>query len=66
MGEHFFGIWGLLIAVPLSHYLFHHVILKKPVPLRRSRRTGAFPVPGGEDDSGVVDAPSLHDPLSKG
>ncbi len=29
VGEHFFGIWGLLLGVPVSVYIFRHVILKK-------------------------------------
>jgi predicted PurR-regulated permease PerM len=64
-GEHFFGIWGLLIAVPLVHYLFNHVILKQPVPERRLKRTGAIPVVRECDESGVTDAPPSEDPLSK-
>jgi predicted PurR-regulated permease PerM len=29
VGEHFFGIWGLLLGVPVCVYIFRYVILKK-------------------------------------
>ena len=38
VGEHFFGIWGLLLGVPVCVYIFRYVILRKdeapgsPVP----------------------------------
>lgn len=32
IGEHFFGVWGLLLAVPVTVYLLRHVILGEPVP----------------------------------
>jgi len=31
VGEHFFGVWGLLLGVPVCVYIFRHVILKKEV-----------------------------------
>jgi predicted PurR-regulated permease PerM len=49
VGEHFFGVWGLLIGVPLSHYLFNHVVLRKPLPERRPRRTQVIPVQSEPD-----------------
>ncbi len=32
VGEHFFGVWGLLLGVPLSVYVFRYVILRKDAP----------------------------------
>ena len=32
IGEHFFGLWGLLLGVPVAVYLFRVVILKEPIP----------------------------------
>ena len=58
VGEHFFGIWGLLIAVPLFHYMFNHVILKKPIPERGTRVVGDVPARPGPDDSGVQEVPA--------
>ncbi len=53
IGEHFFGVWGLLIGVPLCHYLFNHVILKKPFPERRRRKTGEIAIlPDSQADEG--------------
>jgi predicted PurR-regulated permease PerM len=30
VGEHFFGVWGLLLGVPVTVYIFRFVILKTP------------------------------------
>lgn len=30
VGEHFFGVWGLLLGVPVSVYIFRFVILRDP------------------------------------
>ncbi|MBU0754433.1 MAG: AI-2E family transporter [Planctomycetes bacterium] len=30
VGEHFFGVWGLLLGVPVTVYIFRFVILKAP------------------------------------
>ena len=32
IGEHFFGLWGLLLGVPVAVYLMRVVILKEPIP----------------------------------
>jgi predicted PurR-regulated permease PerM len=32
IGEHFFGIWGLLLGVPVAVYLIRVVILKEAIP----------------------------------
>lgn len=32
IGEHFFGVWGLLLAVPVTVYLVRYVILGEPLP----------------------------------
>lgn len=32
IGEHFFGVWGLLLGVPVAVYLIRVVILKLPIP----------------------------------
>ncbi len=32
IGEHFFGIWGLLLGVPIAVYLIRVVILKEAIP----------------------------------
>ena len=32
VGEHFFGIWGLLLGVPVAVYLIRVVILKEAIP----------------------------------
>jgi len=32
VGEHFFGVWGLLLGVPLCVYVFRYVILRKDAP----------------------------------
>jgi predicted PurR-regulated permease PerM len=32
IGEHFFGIWGLLLGVPVCVYLFRYAILDMPFP----------------------------------
>ncbi|TWU29664.1 AI-2E family transporter [Bythopirellula polymerisocia] len=32
IGEHFFGLWGLLLGVPVAVYLIRVVILKEPIP----------------------------------
>jgi predicted PurR-regulated permease PerM len=32
IGEHFFGVWGLLLGVPVAVYLIRVVILKEPIP----------------------------------
>ncbi len=31
IGEHFFGLWGLLLGVPVAVYLIHVVLLRKPI-----------------------------------
>lgn len=46
LGHHAFGIWGVLLAVPVTHYFITHVAGVLPVPTRRSRR-GC----GGPDES---------------
>ncbi len=33
VGEHFFGVWGLLLGVPLCVYVFRYVILRKDAPV---------------------------------
>jgi predicted PurR-regulated permease PerM len=43
VGEHFFGVWGLLLGVPLFHYVFNQVVLKKPLPEKPKRPSGEFP-----------------------
>ena len=30
VGEHFFGVWGLLLGVPVCVYIFRFVILRDP------------------------------------
>ncbi|MEW4489512.1 AI-2E family transporter [Thalassoglobus sp. JC818] len=32
IGEHFFGLWGLLLGVPVAVYLMRVVILNEPIP----------------------------------
>lgn len=32
IGEHFFGIWGLLLGVPVAVYLFRVVLLQEAIP----------------------------------
>jgi predicted PurR-regulated permease PerM len=34
VGEHFFGIWGLLLGVPVCVYVFRYAILDMPFPKR--------------------------------
>lgn len=34
VGEHFFGIWGLLLGVPVCVYIFRYAILDMPFPKR--------------------------------
>ncbi len=34
ISEHFFGIWGLLLGVPVSVYVFRYAILDMPFPRR--------------------------------
>ena len=32
VAEHFFGMWGLILGVPVAIYLIRVVILKTPIP----------------------------------
>ena len=32
VGEHLFGIWGLLLGVPLTVYIIHVVVLAEAIP----------------------------------
>ncbi len=32
IGEHFFGVWGLLLAVPVAVYIYRFVILNEGIP----------------------------------
>jgi predicted PurR-regulated permease PerM len=32
IGEHFFGVWGLLLGVPIAVYIFRCVILNESIP----------------------------------
>jgi hypothetical protein len=64
--EHFFGVWGLLLAVPGFHYIFYQVILgRKPSWMKDdngavlSRAGGG----GGEEPvEAVADADPKKDP----
>ncbi len=43
IGEHFFGMWGLLLAVPITVYIIHFVIFDHGIPgiiepVKRRRR----------------------------
>jgi predicted PurR-regulated permease PerM len=66
--EHFFGVWGLLLAVPAFHYLFYQVILgRKPdwlrarekpdPPDREGEAPGETTTPGGPPAPPVGDHP---------
>lgn len=45
IGEHFFGVWGLLLAVPITVYVIRHVILDEQVPELRPTQSGYWPRP---------------------
>jgi|CXWL01.1.fsa_nt_gi predicted PurR-regulated permease PerM len=47
IGEHFFGIWGLLLAVPVTVYVVRHVILDQEVPPLDPAATGLGDWPEG-------------------
>lgn len=32
LGEHLFGIWGLLLGVPVAVYAIHAGVLREPIP----------------------------------
>jgi predicted PurR-regulated permease PerM len=32
IAEHFFGIWGLILGIPVAIYLIRVVLLKSPIP----------------------------------
>jgi predicted PurR-regulated permease PerM len=32
VAEHFFGVWGLLLGMPVAVYVISHVILGEPIP----------------------------------
>ena len=32
IGEHLFGIWGLLLGVPVAVYIMRVVVLNEPIP----------------------------------
>ncbi|MGA2654398.1 MAG: AI-2E family transporter [Gammaproteobacteria bacterium] len=36
VGEHFFGIWGLLLGVPVCVYIFRYAILDMPFPSKNN------------------------------
>jgi len=57
IGHHAFGVWGMLLGVPVAHYFIHDVF---GVPIwtdRRLRRKGV-PAPGVTDGSGEETEPS--------
>jgi len=43
LGEHLAGLWGLLLAVPLSVYIIHALVLGEAIP-------GAYEPPGAIHD----------------
>ena len=47
VGEHFFGIWGLLLGVPIAVYIFRFVILKDQQGPLQFAGVGDDPPPGG-------------------
>jgi predicted PurR-regulated permease PerM len=42
IGEHFFGVWGLLLAVPVTVYVIRYVILAEAVPPLRPAPSGVW------------------------
>lgn len=42
IGEHFFGVWGLLLAVPVTVYMIRYVILAEAVPPLRPAPSGVW------------------------
>jgi predicted PurR-regulated permease PerM len=51
IGEHFFGVWGLLLAVPVTVYVLRYVILGEPLPdvVAEEGEPAPAPVVGGAD-----------------
>lgn len=49
VGEHFFGIWGLLLGVPVCVYIFRYVILKN-VAVKEEDPPAGHDDPPHEDD----------------
>ena len=57
VAEHLFGVWGLLLGVPVAAFILKYVIEGQPVtPVRVREKTTAAPAGGREvDASGAVD-----------
>jgi len=60
VGEHLFGIWGLLLGVPVAVFTIHAGILAESIPgiyepgQGAGQGPGPGPAPGGEVDRGAV------------
>jgi hypothetical protein len=58
VGEHLFGIWGLLLGVPVAVFTIHAGILAESIPgiyePAQEAGQGPGPAPGGEVDRGAV------------
>jgi len=59
LGHHLFGVWGVLLAVPVTHYFITHVAGLKPASARR-RRWGR----GSERESADVEPDRPETPWS--
>jgi predicted PurR-regulated permease PerM len=59
LGHHTFGVWGMILGVPVAHYLIHDVL---GVPLNRFR----FLPEGGGPEEGVGTARGPGPPRDKG
>lgn len=56
IGHHAFGVWGMLLGVPVAYYFIHDVF---GVPIWNDRRLGrkGIPAPGGGNASGEEKGP---------
>jgi predicted PurR-regulated permease PerM len=55
VAEHFFGMWGLILGVPVAIYIIRVVILNSPIP-------GIYePAPIYEADKAVAEVTIQHE-----
>ncbi len=71
VGEYFFGIWGLLLGVPVAVYIIRYVILGEDMNLLpegaiRSPKTAKFKPPKFDDDTSRGQEDSFSEPVAAG
>jgi predicted PurR-regulated permease PerM len=54
VAQYFFGVWGLILAIPVSVYVIHVLILRRGLPGKEERQAQAVgPAAGGRSDTAV-------------